>query len=78
MTTYISIFRPTKDEVLEDYILINKEPGEKGRKCSSNVGNVNFQPEMNLSEGCFKQSTIIHEFVHAWGFHHEQARSDRD
>ena len=33
---------------------------------------------MNLADHCFNQGTIIHEFVHAWGFKHEQSRSDRD
>ena len=27
---------------------------------------------------CYSDDVVIHELVHAWGFHHEQARADRD
>lgn len=52
--------------------------------CHSNVGYLGrgrqtlnlqlFVPEM----GCFRQRTIIHEFLHTLGFYHMQSNYDRD
>ncbi len=50
-----------------------------GSRCSSAVGKRTsgaYQP-IHLKESCSLR-TIIHEIGHAAGFHHEQARSDRD
>ena len=34
---------------------------------------------INLQDpGCTDSGTIIHEFIHGWGFWHEHARPDRD
>lgn len=31
-----------------------------------------------IGEGCFRPGTILHEFMHALGFYHQQSDSDRD
>ena len=33
---------------------------------------------MQLSKGCYSEITVIHEFMHAIGVHHQQSRPDRD
>ena len=33
---------------------------------------------LTLGGGCWYDRTIAHEFIHAWGFNHEQTRPDRD
>lgn len=38
---------------------------------------LNLQP-YNINSGCFMVGTIIHEFMHALGFHHMQSASERD
>lgn len=51
--------------------------------CSSFVGRVGgsqllkLKPN-NLESGCFRLFTIVHEFIHALGFHHMQSSHDRD
>nr|AYV99576.1 venom polypeptide [Dolopus genitalis] len=51
--------------------------------CHSAVGHQNGKQRLNLKPnkpgfGCFKLGTIMHEFIHALGFYHQQSASDRD
>jgi len=57
-----------------DYIDIGKNGG-----CSSHVGREGGRQDMSLEDSCVtRHGTIMHEFLHAYGFYHEQSRSDRD
>jgi len=51
-----------------------------GHGCSSYIGRYGDNRSQNLSldAGCWGESTIQHEFMHALGFYHEQNRPDRD
>ena len=55
-----------------------------GYKCNSKLGMVGggqgLRLGRNFTDGrsCYKEKIIIHEFIHAIGFTHEQNRPDRD
>lgn len=51
--------------------------------CWSYIGNIAREMEktyqiINLGPGCVHSDVVMHEMMHALGFHHEHARSDRD
>lgn len=57
-----------------DYITVIKDKG-----CYSYVGNIKrYGQRLSLGKGCLHHGVILHEFVHALGFYHEQSRRDRD
>jgi hypothetical protein len=57
-----------------DYIEVENYSG-----CSSYIGMQGFSQRISLVNSCVaKHGTIMHEFLHAYGFHHEQKRYDRD
>lgn len=49
----------------------------RGKDSDDNPIPWNSQP-LNLALGCVNQGTILHEFIHAFGFTHEHERADRD
>lgn len=57
-----------------NYVFIQKASG-----CSSFIGMTGGSQRMSLVDSCVtRHGTIMHEFLHAYGFYHEQSRTDRD
>ncbi|CAL4063808.1 unnamed protein product [Meganyctiphanes norvegica] len=58
----------------KDYIHIKSDSG-----CFSYIGSIGGRQDVSLERpGCVYFGTVIHEFMHASGFYHEQSRWDRD
>ncbi|XP_053959335.1 seminal metalloprotease 1-like [Anastrepha ludens] len=67
------------NETSKHYVAIYSKTGG----CYTAVGYQAKVQTMNLEnypigEGCFRPGTILHEFMHALGFYHQQSDSDRD
>ncbi|XP_075151238.1 seminal metalloprotease 1-like [Haematobia irritans] len=67
------------DDNRTDYLAITSEEGG----CYTSVGYLGRVQQMNLQiyplgEGCFRTGTILHEFMHALGFFHQQSDTNRD
>jgi len=60
-----------------DYVFIQR--GGDGSGCWSWVGRQGGRQELNLQgNGCVYRDIALHEAIHAYGFFHEQSRTDRD
>ncbi|KAL8173175.1 UNVERIFIED_CONTAM: hypothetical protein K2H54_041574 [Gekko kuhli] len=51
---------------------------EKAKGCWSSLGDLKTGQNLSVGEGCDNKGTVSHEILHALGFYHEQARTDRD
>ncbi|KAJ8339480.1 hypothetical protein SKAU_G00362660 [Synaphobranchus kaupii] len=63
-------FHPQTTEL--DYLFFTDGSG-----CASYLGKIGGKQPVYLSERCLK-GNIVHELMHALGFHHEHMRQDRD
>ncbi|KAK7866831.1 hypothetical protein R5R35_005259 [Gryllus longicercus] len=61
-----------------DYVLVTSD----NSGCWSYVGRQGGQQQLNLQHSltgtCLSTGTIVHEFLHAAGFYHQQSAADRD
>ena len=64
----------------QNYVNIRK--GSTGCAGTTHVGDQNVGKlggqTIILGPDCMEKGTIIHEFIHAFGFYHEHVRADRD
>ncbi|XP_015271066.1 PREDICTED: meprin A subunit alpha-like [Gekko japonicus] len=64
-------FKPYEGE--SSFIMFQKSEG-----CWSSLGDLKTGQNLSVGEGCDNKGTVSHEILHALGFYHEQARTDRD
>ncbi|RZF42636.1 hypothetical protein LSTR_LSTR001431 [Laodelphax striatellus] len=58
----------------DDYVMVKRDrPG-----CWSFAGRQGGGQVLNLSKKCVQHGVVVHEFLHALGFYHQQSASDRD
>ncbi|KAF5304288.1 hypothetical protein FQR65_LT07980 [Abscondita terminalis] len=73
----LTCIRPTLITApVTDYVLVtNNQNG-----CFSSVGRQGGRQILNLQSGtsCFSKGTVLHEFLHALGFFHQQSATERD
>lgn len=49
-----------------------------GNGCWSTIGHAGGVQQLSLGSGCQRVGVVVHEFMHAAGWAHEQCRADRD
>uniref|UniRef100_A0A1L8DQ68 Metalloendopeptidase n=1 Tax=Nyssomyia neivai TaxID=330878 RepID=A0A1L8DQ68_9DIPT len=62
-----------------DYVYVTRS----GSGCFSSLGRVGGRQTLNLQNntpgnGCWRFGTVVHEFIHALGFHHSQVANNRN
>ena len=71
--TCIRVIPLTPGYTEQDHVRVTK-----GEGCFSSVGRKGGSQELSLGKGCVFKGIVMHEFMHAAGFWHEQSRPDRD
>ncbi|XP_054826789.1 meprin A subunit alpha-like [Eublepharis macularius] len=64
-------FKPYEGE--SSFIVFQKSDG-----CWSSLGDMKTGQNLSVGRGCDNKGIVSHEILHALGFYHEQARTDRD
>ncbi|XP_014662188.1 PREDICTED: zinc metalloproteinase nas-4-like [Priapulus caudatus] len=71
----VALKRITSTNGVRDYIDVQYSTSG----CSSYVGRIGGNQRLKLTSSCIQEyGSIIHEFLHAVGFYHQQSTFDRD